>query len=153
MSCVQVKRWEELAKSFNLSLPAVALAFAYLPSCVERPAGFDACKLPIANQQAPILVFVQDLVHEEALTLEICHWTKKLCPYRLRVVKMSMHCHDRIAVGCASAEQVRSNAQLPGSQDVSALSPKYLKAWFLPAENESVRPLESPLHVPLKTRV
>ncbi|CAE7723679.1 pld1 [Symbiodinium pilosum] len=49
----KVKRWEELAKSFNLSLPAVALAFAYLPSCVER-----------------------------------------------------------IAVGCASAEQVRSNAQL-----------------------------------------
>eukprot|EP00439_Symbiodinium_sp_Y106_P082453 s2899_g21.t2 len=49
----KVKRWEELAKSFGLSLPAVALAFAYLPACV-----------------------------------------------------------DRIAVGCASAEQVCSNVQL-----------------------------------------
>jgi len=32
----KVKRWEELAASFGLSLPAVALAFAYLPACVER---------------------------------------------------------------------------------------------------------------------
>jgi len=32
----KVKRWEELTTSFGLSLPAVAMAFAYLPTCVEK---------------------------------------------------------------------------------------------------------------------
>jgi len=32
----KTERWEELAKSFGLSLPQVAMAFAYLPACVER---------------------------------------------------------------------------------------------------------------------
>mmetsp|Transcript_12932 Transcript_12932/g.24422 ORF Transcript_12932/g.24422 Transcript_12932/m.24422 type:complete len:357 (-) Transcript_12932:94-1164(-) len=32
----KAKQWEDLCKSFSLSLPAVAMAFAYLPKCVER---------------------------------------------------------------------------------------------------------------------
>ncbi|CAE6917203.1 pld1 [Symbiodinium natans] len=32
----KARRWEEIVRPFGLSLPAVALAFAYLPTCVER---------------------------------------------------------------------------------------------------------------------
>eukprot|EP00913_Durusdinium_trenchii_P009353 g8790.t1 len=32
----KVQRWKELSSSYGLSVPQVALAFAFLPSCVER---------------------------------------------------------------------------------------------------------------------